>query len=373
MAKSTKKKPPAAAARPNNAPAKPAEELERIDRELIALLNARAKLTKQVLDALPAEEVVAESLRLDAAATAASVELNRGPLANPCVRTIFGELMSGIRATRQKLRIAYLGPEYSYSHLAALEKFGHAAELVPVGNIAAVFEEVNRGQARYGLVPIENSTDGRITDTLDTFTRLPMKICGEVQFPIHHMLLGKCPRSEVTEVYSKPQALSQCRNWLGRHLPQARPIEVTSTSTAAQLARDKPGVAAIASLEAGRHYGLEILAENIEDNPANRTRFAVIGRHSASRTGDDKTALMCDLQHRPGSLADALQIFKKNKLNLTWIESFPFPSEPGRYFFFLETEGHETDPAVRKAIAELEPQTRRLVILGAYPRAAVRE
>ncbi len=259
------------------------------------------------------------------------------------------------------------------SHLAALEKFGHSADLVPVGNIAAVFEEVNRGQAKYGLVPIENSTDGRITDTLDTFTRMPMKICGEVTLPIHHMLLGRGARGDITEVYSKAQPISQCRNWLSKHLPQARVIEVTSTSAAAQVARDKPGTAAIASVEAGRRYGLEVLAENIEDNAANQTRFAVIGQHSGPRTGADKTALMCDLQHRSGSLADALQIFKKHKLNLTWIESFPFPSEPGRYFFFLELMGHESDPAVRKAIAELEPQTRRLVVLGAYPRAKPRE
>jgi chorismate mutase/prephenate dehydratase len=367
MAKAPKKKPAAAASKEDSG--KLAAEIKRVDKELARLANERAKLSGKLI-----QQGGAHSTDLS---ETDYVELvsphNHGPLSDRCLTAMFRELLSGIDACHQRQRVAYLGPLYSYSHLAALEKFGHSADLVPVGNIAAVFEEVNRGQARYGLVPIENSTDGRITDTLDTFTRLPMKICGEVALPIHHTLLGKSPRGDITEVYSKPQALSQCRNWLAKHLPQARAIEVASTSTAAQIARDKPGAAAIASQEAGKYFGLDVLAENIEDNPANQTRFAVIGQHSGPRTGNDKTALMCDLQHRSGSLADALQIFKKHKLNLTWIESFPFPSEPGRYFFFLELEGHESDSGVRKAIAELEPQTRRLVVLGAYPKAKPRE
>lgn len=368
MAKAPKKK-PATAANKKVDPGRLSDELNQIDRDLIRLANERARVIGKLIELRGSYPNHLGEPDLKALVEGA----NKGPLADRCLTAMFRELLSGIDACHQRQRVAYLGPQYSYSHLAALEKFGHSADLVPVGNIAAVFEEVNRGQARYGLVPIENSTDGRITDTLDTFTRLPMKICGEVALPIHHSLLGKCPRGDVTEVYSKPQALSQCRNWIAKHLPQARAIEVTSTSTAAQIARDKPGAAAIASQEAGNYYGLDVLAENIEDNPANQTRFAIIGQHSGPRTGNDKTALMCDLQHRSGSLADALQIFKKHKLNLTWIESFPFPAEPGRYFFFLEMEGHETDPVVRKAIAELEPQTRRLVILGAYPKAKPRE
>lgn len=367
MAKAPKKKPAAVAK--EDAGGKLNAEIKRVDKELVRLANERAKLSGKWMRSTGSH--FTDLTEIDYAELVS--QHNHGPLSDRSLAAMYRELLSGIDACHQRQRVAYLGPQYSYSHLAALERFGHSADLVPVGNIAAVFEEVNRGQARFGLVPIENSTDGRITDTLDTFTRLPMKICGEVALPIHHSLLGKSPRGDVTEVYSKPQALSQCRNWLAKHLPQARAIEVTSTSTAAQIARDKPGAAAIASQEAGNYYGLEVLAENIEDNPANQTRFAVIGQHSGPRTGDDKTALMCDLQHRSGSLADALQIFKRHKLNLTWIESFPFPAEPGRYFFFLELEGHETDPSVRKAISELEPQTRRLVVLGAYPKAKPRE
>jgi chorismate mutase/prephenate dehydratase len=219
-------------------------------------------------------------------------------------------------------------------------------------------------------VPIENSTDGRIADTLDTFTRLPVKICAEVQLRIHHHLLGRCAREEVQEIYSKPQALSQCRNWLAKHHPTARTIEVTSTSTAAQLAQDKPGAAAIASFQAGVHYGLNSLAENIEDNPGNITRFAVIGDHANARTGHDKTALMFEIEHRPGALADALTLFKRNRLNLTWIESFPIPKTEGGYLFFVELEGHQNDKRLARAIEILARRSLRLVVLGSYAKTA---
>ena len=264
-------------------------------------------------------------------------------------------------------RIAFLGPLYTYSHLAAIASFGQTVEFVSVGSIPAVFEEVNRGHSDFGLVPIENSTDGRVADTLDMFTRMPVRICGEVELQIHHALLGRCLRTEVEEVYSRPQALSQCRNWIARHLPAARTIEVTSTTTAAQLARDKPGAAAIASLQAGIHYELDVLAERIEDNPANTTRFAVIGERSAERTGRDKTAMLFQVEHKPGALADAMGIFRRNRLNLTWIESFPIPDRKRAYLFFVEMEGHESDARVRRATDALERKTLRLEILGSYP------
>jgi chorismate mutase/prephenate dehydratase len=181
------------------------------------------------------------------------------------------------------------------------------------------------------------------------------------------MLLGKCPRREIREVYSKSQPLSQCRNWLAKHLPSARTIEVTSTSTAAQLAGEKPGAAAIASLQAGIHYGLDVLAENIEDNPTNTTRFAVIGDHAPARTGNDRTAMLFQVEHQPGALADAMMIFKRAKLNLTWIESFPIPGSNRGYLFFVEMEGHETDAHLRRAVATLEKKALRLEILGSFP------
>lgn len=341
-------------------------QIDRIDRQLVKLINERAQLAIKIgRIKQQAGEVVYDPVR-EEAVLAKALEASAGPLSPVCVRAVFRELISGSRALEQTMRVAYLGPEYTYSHLAAIHRFGQSVEYVPVGTIAAVFEEVNSGHSQYGLAPLENSTDGRVVDTLDMFTRLPVRICGEVQLWIHHYLLGRCPRAEIREVYSKPQALSQCRDWLAKHLPQARTIEVTSTATAVQVAKDKQGSAAIASRQAGIHYGLDVLADEIEDNRTNHTRFAVIGAHTGPRTGRDKTSLMFEVEHRPGRLADAMGIFKRNRLNLTWIESFPIGRPEGGYMFFIELEGHEQDSPVRRAIAALRRKTVHFEVLGSY-------
>lgn len=340
------------------------KSLERIDRELIKLLNERALCYRRL-----AAQDDAGALPDQHHQMAAFLEQNKGPLDEHTVRAVFRELLSGSRALVRRLRVAYLGPQYSYSHLAAVERFGQSADLVPVATIAAVFEELSRGHANFGLVPIENSTDGRIVDTLDMFARLPSRICGEVQLRIHHHLLGRCPREEVHEVYSKPQALSQCRDWLAKHLPAARAVEMTSTTAAAQLAADKQGAAAIASLQAAANYGLNVLASNIEDNKHNITRFAVIGGEPEARTGRDKTALMFEIAHRSGALADVMGVFKRAALNLTWIESFPMSGSRNEYLFFVELEGHSSDARVRRSLAALKRKTVRLEVLGSYRKA----
>jgi chorismate mutase/prephenate dehydratase len=342
-------------------------KVERLDRELIKLVNERAELaarhdsTDETVNGLTRDEKSLDQL----------VETNKGPLAPRCVRAIFRELYSGSRELTHKVRVAYLGPAYSYSHIAAITRFGDATELVPVGCIAAVFEEVQRGHVKYGLVPLENSTDGRVADTLDMFTRLPIRICGEVVIEIHHNLLAKCPREQVQEVYSRPQAISQCRNWLSKHMPASRIIEMTSTSTAAELAQKKIGAAAIASIQAGVHYGLEVLAENIEDHAANVTRFAVIGQESSPKSGNDKTAVLFEVDHKVGALADATTVLKRNRLNMTWIESFPVPDRPGAYLFFVEVEGHESEPRLKRAMSQLGRKALRLEVIGSYRRATV--
>ncbi len=345
-------------------------KIDRIDQELVKLVNERARIALAIGKLKSQAGLSAYAPVREDEVLARVLALNKGPVSERCIRAVFRELISGSRALEKDLRVAYLGPAYSYSHLAAIHRFGQSVELVPVTSIAAVFEEVNRRHANYGLVPVENSTDGRVADTLDMFSRLPVRICGEVQLRIHHNLLGKCQRAEVEEVYSKPQALSQCRNWLTKHLPTARTIEVTSTSTAAQLAQDKPGAAAIASLQAGVHYDLDVLAADIEDNQSNLTRFAVIGEESGPRTGNDKCALMFEIEHRPGALADAMTVFKRNRLNLTWIESFPIARPEGGYMFFVELEGHEEDKRVRKAITALQRRTVRFEVLGSYAKLA---
>src|SRR5262249_21572669 len=248
------------------------------------------------------------------------LEAHKGPLDEYTIRAIFREIISGSRALQKVLRVAYLGPEYSYSHLGAIERFGQAVEFIGVGSIAAVFEDINRGHADFGVVPLENSTDGGVADTLDMFMRLPqLKIGAEVRLRIHHNLLANCEQQEIRRVYSKPQALSQCRNWLSKNVPHASLHEVASTATAAELAQREPGAAARASRQAAVKYGLRILFTDIEDSPYNETRFAVIGTQESRRTGRDKTAIMFKTPHQPGALVDALNAFKQNKLNLTWI------------------------------------------------------
>ena len=284
-------------------------------------------------------------------------------------QTIFRKLAVSIEnlVMRAETKVAFLGPLHSYSHLATLEGFGSDIQPVPVRTIAAVFEEVSSGQVHAGVVPIENSTDGRIVDTLERLTQASVKICGEIPLPIHHNLLGIGKRSDVTEVCSKPQAISQCRDWLSEHLPGAKITSMSSTTAAAERASKDKTVAAIASRQAGVEYGLKVLAKNIEDNKNNVTRFAVIGLEVAKRSGNDKTSMMFELAHESGALADAMMIFKRKSLNLTWIESFPKPGSTNEYLFFVELLGHQSDLKVRKAVASLEKKTVRLELLGSYP------
>ncbi|MBI1346427.1 prephenate dehydratase [bacterium] len=371
-----KKRPKSASATPASASSKPSPakgpteaDLKRIDDEILKLVNKRAEATARMLEQAQDRRSLVYQPRTDDDLYSQLESDNPGPLTGRAVRGIFRQILSAVRNQVRTQRVAYLGPAFSFTHIAAIERFGESADLIPVNTIAAVFEEVNRGHADFGLVPIENSTDGRIIDTLDMFTRLPLRICGEVQLAIHHNLLGRTPRAEISEIYSKPQALSQCRDWLSRNMPHARPIEVASTSTAAQLARDKPGVAAIASRQAALEYQLEILAENIEDNKTNVTRFAVIGDRQMVPTGRDRTSLLLQIPHRPGALSDALAIFKGAKLNLTWIESFPLRGPESGYIFFIDCEGHLKDAKMKKVLEQLAATAVRLEVLGSYPRS----
>lgn len=366
----------AAARRPAAAPAQPVVQqspevrLAELDAKLVELLNDRVLLYLEKMKGItPAARNAANDADLMQAMQA--IDMSGSGILTPAeLKTVFRPLLSAARQRIKNVRVAYLGPPYSFTHQAAINRFGELADLIPVSTIATVFEEVNRGHVDYGLVPIENSTDGRIVDTLDMFTRLPLRICGEVQIHVHHNLLARCDRSEITEIYSKPQALSQCRDWLSKNMPQARLIEVTSTSTAAQLARDKPRAAAVASQQASVQYDVPIVAECIEDNRNNVTRFAVIGDTVAEPTGFDRTAILLQIPHKPGSLSEALEAFRRNKINLTWIESFPLRSPDKGYLFFLDFEGHITDPRIRKTMRDLEQlPPDRLEILGSYPRS----
>jgi len=343
-------------------------DIDKIDQQIVSLANKRAQLAQEAgsLKQHAGDSIYAPDREEQVMSQAA--QKNRGPLSDESVRNIFRELISGTRLAQKHIRVAYLGPEYTYSHLAAIERFGQSTELHPVSSIAAVFEEVERRQVEFGVVPVENSTDGRIADTLEMLAKTSSQICGEVQLRIHHNLVGKGPRAAIREVYSKPQALSQCRNWTAKHLPAAKLIEVASTAEAAEIVGKKQGAAAIASRQAAVNYRLDVLAQKIEDNPDNITRFAVIAHESPQRTGNDKTAIVFEIDHQPGELADAMTIFKRNRLNLTWIESFPIVGEAGRYLFFVEFVAHKTELRARRALAALEKRAVRLVVLGSYAR-----
>ncbi len=347
--------------------ASPGRTLSRLEEKIVNLLQEHAIASLQVGTDRPleADKRFAKLVSVDRAQHLASKK--KGPLDDKCVQAIFRELVSAERALLQPIRVAYLGPAHSYSHLATLQHFGRSAELIPVGSIATVFEEVAQERSQWGVVPIENSTDGRIVDTLDMFTKMSVNICGEVPFPIHHNLLGSGTREEITEIGSKPQAISQCRDWLARHMPGAKLVSMSSTTAAAERAAASKHVAAIASHEAGVEYNLKVLAKNIEDNKHNVTRFAVIGGEPKKKTGNDKTSLMFELKHAPGALANAMTIFKSKKLNLTWIESFPKPDSPSEYLFFVELVGHQTESRVKRAIESLTKKTVRLEVLGSYP------
>jgi chorismate mutase/prephenate dehydratase len=346
--------------------------IDKLDLHIVKLVNERAGLAAEIGRVKNDHSTEVFSPAREEEVYQHVIEANKGPLDESTIRAIFREIMSGSRALQRVLKVAYLGPEYSFSHLAAVERFGQSVEFMRVGSIAAVFEEVNRSHADFGVVPLENSTDGRVADTLEMFMRLPqLKITAEVRLRIHHNLLANCEQGEIRRIYSKPQALSQCRNWLSKNVPHASLHEVASTATAAELAQREPGAAAIASRQAAVRYSLRVLFPDVEDSPYNETRFAVIGMQESPRTGTDKTAIMFKIPHHPGSLVEALNVFRQAKLNLTWIESYPAKSAKTEYVFFVDFEGHLEDPKVKRALTALGEHCEQVSVLGSFPVARV--
>lgn len=341
----------------------------RCDREITRLANQRAELSRQLHDSIepgtPQEYLKFENSQRRLVDD--PVKTNSGPLPNDAIRSVLSQVVGGCLQLLRPLQVGFLGPVYSYSHLATIEHFGDQAELIPLATIATVFEEVAAGNLQHGLVPLENSTDGKIADTLDMLARSDVCVCGEVQLRIHHHLIGSGPRSKIASVHSKPQAISQCRHWLSQNLPEARLVEEPSTAAAARLAKEDSTVAAIASQQAAVHHHLRIHASAIEDLKNNTTRFAVLGLEWSPRTGRDKTSLLFRLAHRAGALAEAMAVFRRNRLNLTWIESLPIPGHVQEYHFFVELDGHPSELRVRRALALLEKKTEHIQVLGAYP------
>jgi chorismate mutase / prephenate dehydratase len=342
-------------------------QIDKLDLQILKLINERAELARDIgkLKEVNGNDVFSPAREQEVFDNV--VSHNKGPLDEITVRAVYREIISGARAIERRIKIAFLGPEYSFSFLAAVEKFGHDVEFVRVGSIAAVFEEVNRGNAEFGVVPLQNSTDGRVTDTLEMFIRLPqIKISSELRLRVHHNLLANCEQMEIRRVYSKGQALSQCRSWLTKNVAHASLHELASTADAARLALSEPGAAAVASRQAAVRYGLRILAPNIEDVADNETRFAIIGLQPAAKSGKDKTSLMFTVRNNPGSLVDALNVLKANKTNMTWIESYPGRGK-NEYLFFADIDGHEEEAKTKKSLEGLKKHVDKLVVIGSYP------
>lgn len=346
------------------------QQIDELDAQLLALLNRRAEVVRQVgvLKArigqaayVPSRErEIYERLRGQ----------NPGPLPFEAVRAIFREVLSACRALEGPLRVAFLGPQATFTQLACLQHFGSGAELVPRRNIADVFAEVERERAQFGVVPIENSNEGIVSHTLDTFVDSPLQICAEVLLEISLDLLSQSGRLDaVREVHSHPQALAQCRGWLEEHLPGVPTHDAASTAAAAQLAAREPQCAAIASEVAAALYALQVVAKRIQDQAQNYTRFLVIGRESAAPTGADKTSVMFAVKDEPGLLHRCLEPFAHRGINLSKIESRPLKGRPWEYMFFVDLDGHGSDPNVGQALAELEAHCLVVKSLGSYPRA----
>lgn len=293
-----------------------------------------------------------------------------GPMEPEDVETIFQEIFNVSRNLQRRLKVAFFGPEATFTHQVAIKHFGQGAQMLPQRTIGDVFDEVEKGRADYGVVPIENSTEGVVNHTLDMFMESGLVICAEREESISQYLLSSSGQlSKIKKVYSHPQALAQCRRWLESRLPKAERVESPSTADAASQASLDAGVAAIASSLAAKLYHLKVAAANIQDFQENSTRFLVIGKHYAGPSGKDKTSIFVSVKDRVGALNDLLLVFKKYNLNLTKIESRPTKKKAWEYVFFMDFIGHSTEPAVQRALAELKKSCLYIKILGSYPRS----
>lgn len=343
--------------------------IDELDGEIVARLNERANCALEIGrikqgSAQPfyvpeRERRVFERLE----------QRNEGPLTDDGLRAVYREVISATRALEKTTSVAFLGPRDTFSHIAALRVFGASAEYHPMPSFGDIFTEVERQRIDYGVVPVESSIGGGVSGTLDMFITTSLKVVNEVLIHVNMNLLSKAALEEITRVYSKDNALLQCRNWLRANLPRAELVETSSTADAAERAAKEPGTAAIASKLAAETYGLEIVMAHIEDEPHNFTRFFVMGRQSTKPTGKDKTAIVVSIQDRPGALYSLLLPFSEEGLTLTRIESRPSRQKAWEYVFFIDLLGHEADAPVRQALDKVAERSLNVKILGSFPQA----
>ncbi len=346
-------------------------QIDALDQQLLALLNQRAELVHEVGEVKRAEKSEIYAPEREEQVLRSLVEKNaaqRGRLPEKSIRAIYREIMSASLALEKDLTIAYFGPAATNTHQAASSKFGASVEYVPQVSICDVFDVVARGHADYGVVPIENSTEGAVNHTLDMFMESDLRICAQILLKIENHLLSKVVREEIRTIYSHPQVFGQCRQWLRNHLPHVDLVEVSSTPRAAELAASEPRAAALAGRMAGEVYGLSVVTPSVQDIPNNTTRFLVIGQSASPPTGHDRTSLMFCVRDEPGALFHALEPFSRLGISMSKIESRPSKRKAWEYFFFVDVDGHATEPVVVEALAALEKHCTLLKVLGSYPK-----
>lgn len=350
-------------------------EIDTLDSKIVDILNERAKIVLKIGEIKKQKQAQVYVPNREQEVYSRIKAQNKGPLTDESLVAIYRELMAGSLVLEKAIKVSYLGPEGTFSYFAARQKFGTSVEYVPVRGIDDVFRDVAGGRSDYGIVPVENSTEGGIRETLNMFVECDVKVCAEIILQIHHNLMANCAKEEIRKVYSKPQVLSQCKNWLARNLPHAELVEVSSSAEAARIVSDasksgKEGqsCAVVANVEIAPKYGLSILSKNIEDNPNNITRFFVLGTEYGAPSGKDRTAIMCYIKNRTGALFEILEPFRAHNINLTNIESLPTGKKAWEYCFYLDFEGHASNEAVQSALREVAKKCFDMKILGSFPK-----
>ena len=343
--------------------------IDRIDAQLIKLLNERTRHVLAIgeIKLKAGEEVYAP--HRERAVLNRVGRLNQGPITNESLQAIYREIMSSALSLEKAMQVAYLGPEATFTHQAAIRRFGSSLRYSPQKTIADVFTEVAKNRAEYGVVPVENSTEGVVTHTLDMFVDSDVKIVAQIVLPVQHCLLGNCLQSKIRKLFGHPQSLGQCRAWLQNNLPRVEIIETSSNARSAQLAAREKNAAAIAGLLAAEKYGLDVLEYDIQDNAANATRFLVLGRQCSPPTGHDRTSIMISITDKVGALHNAIAAFRRFRINMTKIESRPSKRKAWEYFFFIDFDGHIQDRRAEKALAHLAAHCNFVKVLGSYPNA----
>lgn len=348
--------------------------IDAVDEQLLQLFNERGRLAIKVGEAKREAGGETQFYRPEREAQVLRkiVERNPGPLANEDVARLIREVMSACLALECRLRVAYLGPEGTFTQLAAEKHFGQFVELQSFSAIDVVFREVEAGTSDFGVVPIENSAEGVVTYTLDMLARSALRICGEVELVVHHHLLGLARElSEIKQLLAHPQALAQCRRWLDENLLTVERINIASNAEAARRAAGDPSIAAIAGAAAGELYGLKTLARNIEDEPDNTTRFLILGKQNPAPSGIDKSSIMFSTTNRPGALHQVLAAFEQHRINLTRIESRPSRQGKWAYSFFVDVEGHADTEPLASALRQVAALATSYRLLGSYPKSVL--